>query len=95
MISFDSTHLRLIWSMVETYSHVLQDLSDDAICLWLSKKIKDSIHLSHAEMTEIKAYILSRSHLIRDVANSQGPPSYRGLKSYSSKGVELPYDKAV
>ena len=95
MISFDSTHLRLIWSMVETYSHVLQDLSDDAICLWLSKKIKDSIYLNHDEMIEIKAYILSRSHLIRDVANSQGQQGYRSLNGYSSQGVELPYDEAV
>lgn len=71
MISFDSENLRLIWSMVETHSHILQDLSDDAICLWLQKKIKDNIYLSHDDMNEIQAYILSRSHLIRDVASSQ------------------------
>ena len=81
--------------MVETYSHVLQDLSDDAICLWLSKKIKDSIYLNHDEMIEIKAYILSRCHLIRDVANSQGQQGRRSLNGYSSQGVELPYDEAV
>ena len=71
MISFDSKHLHLLWSVVEAHSHVLQGLSDEALCLWLQKKIKDSIYLSHEDMTEIKAYITSRSHLIRDVANSQ------------------------
>ena len=71
MISFDSEHLRLIWSIIETHSHVLQNLSDEAICLWVQKKVKDNIHLSHDDMNEIQAYILSRSHLIRDVANSQ------------------------
>lgn len=71
MISFDSEHLRLLWSMVETHSYVLQDLSDEALCLWLQKKLKDSTYLSHDDMHEIKAYIVSRSHLIRDVASSQ------------------------
>lgn len=73
MISFNSEHLRLLWGMVETHSHMLQDLSDDAICLWLQQKIKDNIHLSHDDMNEMRAYILSRSHLIREVANSQSP----------------------
>ncbi|NEQ52195.1 MAG: hypothetical protein F6K11_18985 [Leptolyngbya sp. SIO3F4] len=71
MISFDSEHLRLIWTMVETHGHLLQDLSDDAISLWLQQKIKDNIHLSSNDMGEIRAYILSRSHLIREVASSQ------------------------
>lgn len=70
MISFDSKHLHLIWSMVETHRHILQDLSDDAICLWLQQKVNDSTYLHNDDMDEIKAYISSRSHLIRDVASS-------------------------
>lgn len=58
--------------MVETHSHMLQNLSDEAICLWLQQKIKDSIHINHDEMAEIQAYISSRSHLIREVTNPQG-----------------------
>ena len=71
MISLDSKHLHLIWRMVETHRHILQDLSDEAICLWLQQKVNDSIYLHNDDMDEIKAYISSRSHLIRDVANSQ------------------------
>ena len=71
MISFDSDHLRLIWDIVETHSHALQHLSDDALCLWLQKKIRENIHLGPEDMDEIHAYILSRSHLIRDVVASQ------------------------
>lgn len=70
MISFDSEHLHLLWNMVETHSHILQGLSDEALCLWLQKKMKDSVYLSHDDMSEIKAYIASRSRLIRDVTNS-------------------------
>lgn len=99
MISFDREHLRLIWSMVETHCYVLKDLSDDAICLWLLKKIKDNVYLSHDEMNEIKAYILSRSHLIREVANTQGSFEQHSTtqfsNAYNSQGVKLPYDKAV
>ena len=71
MVSFDSEHLRLIWGMVEAHSYVLQDLSDEAICLWLQKKVTDNICLNSDDMDEIKAYISSRSHLIRDMTNSQ------------------------
>lgn len=100
MISFDSEHLRLIWSMVETHSRMLKDLSDEAICFWLLKKIKDTIYLSPAEMGELKTYILSRRHLIRDIANSQNysdnySTAKRSNNTYHSKGVELPYDEAV
>ncbi|MGD1953305.1 MAG: hypothetical protein ACFB14_27215 [Leptolyngbyaceae cyanobacterium] len=56
--------------MVETHRHILQDLSDDAICLWLQQKVNDSTYLHNDDMDEIKAYISSRSHLIRDVASS-------------------------
>ena len=70
MISFDSSHLRLLWNTVESHRHDLQHLSDDAVCVWLLKKIADSLYLNQDEMGEIETYILSRSHLIREVANS-------------------------
>ncbi|EKV01184.1 hypothetical protein Lepto7375DRAFT_3327 [Leptolyngbya sp. PCC 7375] len=99
MISFNSEHLRLIWSMVETYSYILEGLSDEAICLWLLKKIKDNIHLSHDETNEIRAYIRSRSHLIREVANNQPLSDNVRTKQFSnthgSKRIELPYNKAI
>ncbi|MEM7063966.1 MAG: hypothetical protein AAF572_12485 [Cyanobacteria bacterium P01_B01_bin.77] len=100
MISFDSEHLRLLWSMIETHSRMLEGLNDEAICFWLLKKIKDTIYLSPDEMDELKAYILSRGHLIRDIANSQGysdnySTAQSSNKTYHSKGVELPYDEAV
>lgn len=100
MISFDSEHLRLIWSMVETHSRMLADLNDEAICFWLLKKLKDTIYLSPDEMGELKAYILSRRHLIRDITNSQSySDNYSTAplsnNTYHGKGVELPYDEAV
>lgn len=100
MISFDSEHLRLIWSMVETHSRMLEGLNDEAICFWLIKKIKDTIYLSPDEMGELKAYILSRRHLIRDIASAQSYPDSYGTaqlsnNAYNGKGVKLPYDEAV
>ena len=91
MISFKREHLHLLWSLVETHSQVIQGLNDDAICFWLLKKIKDTIYLSREDTAEIKTYILSRCHLIRDVACTQNSP----VQYTYGHGIELPYDEAV
>ncbi|MEO0349217.1 MAG: hypothetical protein AAF282_04110 [Cyanobacteria bacterium P01_A01_bin.15] len=91
MISFQREHLHLLWSLVETHSQVIQGLNDDAICFWLLKKIKDTIHLSRDDAFEIKHYILSRRHLIRDVACSQNI----SIQHPYMGGTELSYDEAV
>lgn len=71
MTLIDSENLRFLWGLVENYSHLLKDMSDEAACFWLLKKLRGNIHLNHSEMTEIKSYIGSRIHLIRDVSSSQ------------------------
>ncbi|MEM6255925.1 MAG: hypothetical protein AAF821_23690 [Cyanobacteria bacterium P01_D01_bin.156] len=76
MTLIDSENLRFIWGLVENYSHVLKDMSDDAACFWLLKQIRENIHLNHAEMVEIKAYIGSRIHLIRDLENPENIQGY-------------------
>lgn len=70
MISFDSKYLRTLWGIVETDGYVLQGLGDDDVCLWLLQKMTDTLHLDGREFREIETYILSRSHLIRQVAQS-------------------------
>ncbi len=76
MTLIDSENLRFLWGLVENYSHLLTEMSDDAACFWLLKRIRDNIHLNHAEMDEIKTYMSSRIHLIRDIANSESARNY-------------------
>ena len=70
MISLNSQHLHIIWDVIETHGYIFQGLSDDDICAWLLHKIKGKTCLNHEEINSIKTYILSRSHLIRQVASS-------------------------
>ena len=91
MISFKREHLHLLWSLVETHSQVIHVFNDDAICFLLLKKIKDSFYLSRYDSAEFMTYILSRCHLIRDVACTQNSP----VQYTYGHGIELPYDEAV
>ena len=68
MISVDSSHVRLMWDIVSSHSHMFHGLSDEAICLWILRTIKDKIHLNHDEMTALQEYVSSRTSLIRDIA---------------------------
>lgn len=70
MIALNSEHLHLLWDVIETHGYIFQGFSDDDICAWLLQKIKGKTCLDYDEMNSIKTYILSRSHLIREVASS-------------------------
>ncbi|MEM9216481.1 MAG: hypothetical protein AAGD25_19305 [Cyanobacteria bacterium P01_F01_bin.150] len=71
MITVDSLHVRMMWDIVDSHRYVFNRLSDEAICLWILKSIKDQIYLSHDELKELEAYVSSRTSLIRDVASFQ------------------------
>lgn len=99
MTLIDSENLRFLWGLVENYGHLLQDMSDEAACFWLLKKIRGNIHLDPTEMTEIKRYLSSRIHLIRDIANSESIQNYpvpsQRSKAYERASTQLPYNEAV
>lgn len=99
MTLMNSENLRFLWGLVENYSHLLQDMSDEAACFWLLKKMRGNIHLDHRELTEIKGYLGSRMHLIRDIANSESIQNYpapgQSSKTYERARTQLPYNEAV
>ena len=68
MITVDSLYVRMMWDIVDSHRYIFSGLSDEAICLWILKAIRDQIHLSHDELKELEAYVLSKTSLIRDIA---------------------------
>ncbi|MDB9525335.1 hypothetical protein PN498_05000 [Oscillatoria sp. CS-180] len=71
MLPIDSSHLRLIWSIVETHSYLFQELSDEAICFWILKNVQERIYLDHEEVGIVQRYVSSRTSLIRDLVREQ------------------------
>ena len=69
MIEIDSLYVRMTWDIVHSHIHTFSELSDEAICLWILRAIKDQIHLSSEEAKTLEAYISSRTGLIRDIAS--------------------------
>lgn len=69
MVPVDSLYVRMIWDIVNSQSHLFLELSDEAICIWVLKAIKDRIHLPHDELQLLESYVLSRIHLMRDMAS--------------------------
>ncbi|MEO0455060.1 MAG: hypothetical protein AAF152_00560 [Cyanobacteria bacterium P01_A01_bin.114] len=70
MHSLDSSHLRLIWGIVDAHGLLIQGLSDEALCFWILKHIKDRLCLSYEEDHAVKQYVSNRIHLIRDIADT-------------------------
>lgn len=71
MITVDSLHVRMMWDIVDSHRDVFSGLSDEAVCLWILRAIKDQIYLNHDEIKELESYVLSRISLIRDMASFQ------------------------
>lgn len=71
MHPIDSTHLRLIWRIIEAHGYLLKGLNDEALCSWVIKNLKEKIHISHEDLGLVQQYVYNRTQLIRDFVETQ------------------------
>lgn len=64
--------LRQFWSLIEaTQSHILLELDDSTLVLWLTRQLAADHPLNRSESSLYASYIRSRLPLIRDLARSR------------------------
>lgn len=70
--NLDSSLMRHLWSIIETnQSDRLLQLNDKDLVRQLLKQLCDEIYLAPEQIHPLKAYILARTTLIRDLARSR------------------------
>ncbi|MBE9031765.1 hypothetical protein IQ266_18690 [filamentous cyanobacterium LEGE 11480] len=73
MAYYNSSLLRIMWSLVDSHAQFLRGLTDEAIASWLLRAIEDQVYIHPAEAEVVQAYIVQRKCLIRDLIETQPP----------------------
>lgn len=85
MIYFDSSTLHALWRIVESHSHFLSTLSDEALTLWLVQHIENSLGIAQDDARALQEYVKQRTCLIRDIVGLQEPERWPDGPSHRSK----------